>query len=126
MASGVLHPAQGCKILVSYDSYNSKNLITADTNFTSRNNNFTSCSPPYDDLSKGYSVYAALIAFIIPIAVLILFYLVITIKMRSKTKTKIKRIKSTITSTAWISSSTHQNHNIVCDDTKHLKVYFNK
>ena len=71
-------------------------LITADTNFTSRNNNFTACSPPYDDLSKGYSVYAALIAFIIPIAVLIFFYLVITIKMRSKTQTKIKRIKSKI------------------------------
>ena len=59
----------------------------------SASNNYTSCSPPYDDLSKGYSIYAAVLAFIIPISILIFFYLVITIKMRSKTKTKIRRIK---------------------------------
>ena len=107
-----------------YNSLAQTTLISANTNSTSKNNNFTSCSPPYDDLSKGYSVYAALVAFIIPVAILISCYLVIAIKMRSKTQTKIKRIKSKITSTAWISSSTHPNHNIVCHDN--LKVYFNK
>ena len=107
-----------------YNSLAQTILISANTNSTSKNNNFTSCSPPYDDLSKGYSVYAALVAFIIPVAILISCYLVITIKMRSKTQTKIKRIKSKITSTAWISTTTNQNHNIVCHDN--LKVYFNK
>ena len=98
-------------------------FIVQDVQTFSENNNSTSCSPPYDDLSKGYSVYAALIAFIVPIIVLIFFYFVITIKMRSKTKTKIRRIKSKITSTAWISSSANQNHNFVYQDSNKLKVF---
>ena len=82
--------------------------------------NHTSCTPPYDDLSKGYSVYAAFLAFIIPFTVLIVFYVAIAIMMRAKTKTKIKRIKQKVeSSTAWASTIVQNNDS---EYTNHLTV----
>ena len=74
--------------------------------------NHTSCTPPYDEQSKGYSIYAAFLAFIIPFTVLIVFYVAIAVMMRAKTKTKIKRIKKKVESIAWASTV----------DTHHLTV----
>ena len=79
---------------------------------TSSATNHTSCTPPYDEQSKGYSIFAAFLAFIIPFTVLIVFYVAIAVMMRSKTKTKIKRIKKKVESTAWASTV----------DTHHLTV----
>ena len=56
--------------------------------------------PPFDALSQGYSVFAAFLAFILPMSAMIVLYLAIAVKMRQKTQTKIERIKRN--STAWV------------------------
>ena len=70
--------------------------------------NSTSCSPPYDDLSRGFSVYAAIVAFIIPFTLLIVFYVAIAAKLRAKQATKIQRIRTKV-STVWLSSTDTHN-----------------
>ena len=70
--------------------------------------NSTPCSPPYDDLSRGFSVYAAIVAFIIPFTLLIVFYVAIAAKLRAKQATKIKRIRTKV-STVWLSSTDTHN-----------------
>ena len=74
--------------------------------FTGSNSTF--CSPPYDDLSRGFSVYAAIVAFIIPFTLLIVFYVAIAAKLRAKQATKIKRIRTKV-STVWLSSTDTHN-----------------
>ena len=70
--------------------------------------NSTPCSPPYDDLSRGFSVYAAIVAFIIPFTLLIVFYVAIAAKLRAKQATKIQRIRTKV-STVWLSSTDTHN-----------------
>ena len=81
-------------------------MLTTEHTFTGSNS--TSCSPPYDDLSRGFSVYAAIVAFIIPFTLLIVFYVAIAAKLRAKQATKIKRIRTKV-STVWLSSTDTHN-----------------
>ena len=81
-------------------------MLTTEHTFTGSNS--TPCSPPYDDLSRGFSVYAAIVAFIIPFTLLIVFYVAIAAKLRAKQATKIKRIRTKV-STVWLSSTDTHN-----------------
>ena len=58
--------------------------------------NQTDCYPPNDDKSRGFSIYAAFMAFIIPFTVLIALYLAIAIKMRSISKLKLLRLNTRV------------------------------
>lgn len=58
--------------------------------------NLTACYPPNDEKSRGFSIYAAFLAFIIPFTVLILLYLAIALKMRSISQLKLLRLNTKV------------------------------
>ena len=60
------------------------------------NDNVTACRPPNDEKSRGFSIYAAFMAFIIPFTVLIILYLAIALKMRSISKQKLHRLNTRV------------------------------
>lgn len=60
------------------------------------NTNLTACRPPNDEKSRGFSIYAAFMAFIIPFTVLIVLYLAIALKMRSISKLKLLRLNTRV------------------------------
>ena len=59
-------------------------------------NNLTTCRPPNDENSRGFSIYAAFMAFIIPFTVLIVLYLAIALKMRSISQLKLLRLNTRV------------------------------
>ena len=63
---------------------------------TALHTNLTACYPPNDEKSRGFSIYAAFLAFIIPFTVLILLYLAIALKMRSIGKQKLRRLNTRV------------------------------
>ena len=71
-----------------------------DWSITTLPTNQTVCRPPNDEMSRGFSIYAAFMAFIIPFTVLIVLYLAIALKMRSVSKLKLLRLNTSLTSTS--------------------------
>ena len=63
---------------------------------TALHTNLTACYPPNDEKSRGFSIYAAFLAFISPFTVLILLYLAIALKMRSISKLKLLRLNTKV------------------------------
>ena len=58
--------------------------------------NMTACYPPNDGQSRGYSIYAAFMAFIIPITIIIVLYIAIAGKMRSISKKRLLRLSARV------------------------------
>ena len=54
------------------------------------------CYPPNDKQSRGYSIYAAFMAFIIPFTIIIVLYIAIAIKMRSLSKKRLERMSTKV------------------------------
>ena len=65
-------------------------------NTTPFTNNLTTCRPPNDEKSRGFSIYSAFMAFIIPFTVLIVLYLAIALKMRSISRRKLLKLNTRV------------------------------
>ena len=60
------------------------------------NTSSTACYPPNGQQSRGYSIYAAFMAFIIPFTTIIVLYIAIAVKMRSISKRRLERLSTKV------------------------------